>query len=117
MTEAGPSKSPVLPNPKSHLDPVSSDSSKHVQLGLGFGPPPAPPRRRTQDAESGFTTRNNRRRIHSDSLGKGHEEGLVTKPRLSIKHEMHPAHLVEADANITAFSDEYDLGEPTTSSA
>ena len=69
--------------------------------------------------ESGFTTRGNRRRVHSDSLGKGHvEEGssLVTKPRLSMRHDMRPSQLVEADANITAFSDEYDLGEPTTSS-
>ena len=39
----------------------------------------------------------------------------MTKPRLSMKHEMRPVHLVEADANITAFSDEYDLGELTTS--
>ena len=111
MAEAGPSKTPVLSNPKSRLDSVSPDSSKRVQLGLGLGSPPVPPRRRTQDAESGFATRNNRRRVHSDSLGKGHEEGLVVKPRLSMKHEMRPAHLVGADADITAFSDEYDLGE------
>jgi hypothetical protein len=39
----------------------------------------------------------------------------VPKPRLSMKHEMRQPHLVEADANITAFSDEYDLGECTTS--
>jgi len=32
-----------------------------------------------------------------------------------MKHEMRPAQLVEADANITAFSDEYDLGECTIS--
>jgi len=31
-----------------------------------------------------------------------------------MKHEMRPAQLVEADANITAFSDEYDLGECTS---
>ena len=35
----------------------------------------------------------------------------MVKPRLSMKHEMRPAHLVGADADITAFSDEYDLGE------
>lgn len=117
MTEAGPSKSPVLSNPKNLFDSVSSNSSKHVQPGLGLGPPPGPSRRRTQDVESGFTTRNNRRRIHSDSLGKGHvEEGspLVAKPRLSMRHEMRPVQLVEADANIAAFSDEYDLGQFTT---
>lgn len=114
MTEAGPSKSPVLSNPKSHFDSISSISSKHVQLGLGLGPPPVHPRRRAQDAENGFPTRNNRRRIHSESLGKGHvEEGspLTTKPRLSMKHEIRPVHLLEADADITAFSDEYDLGK------
>ena len=116
MTEAGPSKSPVSSNPKSHFDTVSSTSSKRVQLGLGLGLPPAPSRRRIQDAENGFPIRNNRRRIHSDSLGKGHvEEGssLVTKPRLSMRHEMRPSQPVEADANITAFSDEYDLGKFT----
>jgi len=37
----------------------------------------------------------------------------VTKRRLSTKHEMRSAQLVGADANITAFSDEYDLGERT----
>lgn len=31
-----------------------------------------------------------------------------------MKHEMRPTYLVEADANITAFSDEYDLGEYST---
>jgi len=30
-----------------------------------------------------------------------------------MKHEMRPAQLVGADADITAFSDEYDLGECT----
>ena len=30
-----------------------------------------------------------------------------------MKHEMLPTQRVEADANITAFSDEYDLGECT----
>ncbi|KAF9643854.1 hypothetical protein BDM02DRAFT_3175491 [Thelephora ganbajun] len=112
MTEAGPSKSPVSSNPKSHFDSLSSNSSKHVQLGVGLGPPPAPSRRRAQDAENGFTTRNNRRKTHFDPFGRGHgEEGPapVTKPRPSMKYEMHPAQLLEADANITAFSDEYDL--------
>ena len=28
-----------------------------------------------------------------------------------MKHEVHPVQPAEADANITAFSDEYDLGE------
>lgn len=32
-----------------------------------------------------------------------------------MKHEIRPAHLAESDANITAFSDEYDLGECSTS--
>ena len=114
MTEAGPSKSPVLSNLKSHFDSVSSSSSKHVQLALGLGPPPALPRRRTQDTENGFAIRNNRRRVHSDSFGKGHGEEGSAKPRLSIKHEVRPAQLAGADANITAFSDEYDLGEHTT---
>jgi len=117
MAEAGPSKLPTLSSPKSHFDSVSSNSSKHVQLGLGLGPPPASSKRRTQDVENGFTARSHRRRIRSDSLGKGHgEEGfaLVTKPRLSMKHEMRPVQRVEADTNITAFSDEYDLGECTT---
>jgi len=117
MAEAGPSKLPILSNPKSHFDTVSSNSSKRVQLELGLGHPPASSKRRTQDVENGFTTRSYRRRIRSDSLVKGHgEEGpaLVTKPRLSMRHEMRPAQLVEADANITAFSDEYDLGECTT---
>jgi hypothetical protein len=114
MAEAGPSKPPVLSNPKSHFDPGSPNTSKHVQLG--HGPPPALPRRRTQDIESGFITRNNPRRFRSGSFGKGRGEGgsaMVLKPRLSMKHEMRPTHLVEADANITAFSDEYDLGECT----
>ena len=114
MTEAGPSKSPVSTNPKSHFDSISSNSSKHVQLGVGLGPPPTLPRRRTHDVESGFTTRNNRRKVHSDSLGKDHvEEGspLMTRPRLSMKREKRPAQLLEADVNIAAFSDEYDLGE------
>lgn len=114
MTEAGPSKSPVLTNPKSHFDSISSNSSKHVQLGLGLGPPPALPRRRTHDGESGFAARNNRRKVHSDLFGKDHvEEGspLVTRPRLSMKREKRPALLLEADVNIAAFSDEYDLGE------
>ena len=31
-----------------------------------------------------------------------------------MKHEMRPTHLAEGDTNITAFSDEYDLGEYTT---
>lgn len=119
MTEAGPSKSPGPSNPKSHFDSLSSASSKQVQLGLGLGPPPVPSRRRIQDTENGFPTRGNRRRVHSDSLGKGHVEdgsSLVTRPRLSMRHDMRPSQLVEADANITAFSDEYDLGEPTASS-
>lgn len=30
-----------------------------------------------------------------------------------MKYEKRPAQPVEADANITAFSDEYDLGERT----
>ena len=117
MTEAGPSKSPVLSTPKSHFDSISSNSSKHVQLGLGHGPPPTPSRRWTQDSENVFSTRNNRRRIHSDSFGKGRsEEGspVMPKTRLPTKHDTYPLHLVEADANITAFSDEYDLGECTT---
>ena len=32
-----------------------------------------------------------------------------------MKYEIRPTHLVEADADITAFSDEYDLGERKTS--
>ena len=115
MTEAGPSRLPVLSNPKSNFDSISSNSSKHVQHGLGLGPPPTLSRRRTQDTGDGFATRNSRRGAHSDTLWKG-EEGpaLATKRRGSMKQEMRPAQLVEADANITAFSDEYDLGEWTT---
>lgn len=113
MAEAGPSKSPISSNPKSHFDSISSNSSKHGQLGLGHGPPPAPSKRRTQDVENVFSTRNNRRRVHSDSLGGEEGSPLVSKPRLSMKHEMRPTYLPEADANITAFSDEYDLGECT----
>jgi hypothetical protein len=115
MAEAGPSKSPSSSNPKSHFDSISSNSSKHVQLALGHGPPPVPPRRWTQDAENVFSTRNNRRWIHSDSLGGEESSPPLPKPRLSIKHEMRPTYLAEADADITAFSDEYDLGEYTTS--
>src|SRR5882762_7826710 len=114
MAEAGPSKSPILSNSKSHFDSISSNSSKHIQLTLGHNPPPAPPRRRTQDAENALPARNNRRRIHPDSLGGEEGSPSVPKPRLSMKHEMRPTHLVEADADITAFSDEYDLGECTT---
>lgn len=113
MAEAGPSKSPVPSNPKSHFDSISSNSSKHVQLALGHGPPPAPPRRRTQDVENVFPTRNNRRRIRSDSLGGEEGSPSLSKPRPPMKHEMRPTYLVEADADITAFSDEYDLGECT----
>ena len=113
MAEAGPSKSPVSSNPKSHFDSISSNSSKHVQLGLGHGPPPVPSRRRTPDADNVFPTRNNRRRVHSDS--QGGEEGSPPAPklRLSMKHGMRPTYLVEPDAGIAAFSDEYDLGECT----
>lgn len=117
MTEAGPSKSPALSNPKTHFDSVSSNSSKHVQPGLGLGPPPVLSRRRTQEVESGFVTRSNRRGVHSDSLWKGQgeeEPAFVTKPRPSMKYEVRPAQLVDTDANITAFSDEYDLGEYIT---
>ena len=35
----------------------------------------------------------------------------MTRPRLSMKREIRPVQPVEVDANITAFSDEYDLGE------
>jgi hypothetical protein len=115
MAEAGPSS---LASSSRHsrvlIDTIPSEASSKPIGSLG---PPPLLRNTTQSPEQG--SRHSRRRTTSEALQSsslGNKKVMQSVNRASTKSGKRPTHMIDVpEPGLDAFSDEYDLGEPSHS--